>query len=84
MIDNQPVLTIHRGHRRPGRTLIEAFRGGGWGPGIVGGLSIVFGFLLLANTMAATLVLPWVIAIFMLVGGIFAIFMSFRLKSAGA
>ena len=27
MIDNQPVLTIHRGHRRPGHTLIEAFRG---------------------------------------------------------
>src|SRR6185437_10216270 len=27
MIENQPVLTIHRGHRRPGRTLIEAFRG---------------------------------------------------------
>src|SRR5690348_542657 len=27
MIDNQPVLTIHRGHRRPGKTLIEAFRG---------------------------------------------------------
>ena len=64
--------------------LIEAFRGGGWGPGIVGGLSIVFGLLLLGNTWAAALVLPWVIAIFMLVGGIFAIFMSFRLKSAGA
>ncbi|HZQ40078.1 MAG TPA: hypothetical protein VFA87_04775 [Rhizomicrobium sp.] len=29
MIDNQPVLTIHRGHRRPGKTLIEAFRGAG-------------------------------------------------------
>jgi len=27
MIENQPVLAIHRGHRRPGRTLIEAFRG---------------------------------------------------------
>jgi 4-hydroxy-4-methyl-2-oxoglutarate aldolase len=27
MIENQPVLTIHRGHRRPGHTLIEAFRG---------------------------------------------------------
>jgi 4-hydroxy-4-methyl-2-oxoglutarate aldolase len=27
MIENQPVLTIHRGHRRPGRTLIEALRG---------------------------------------------------------
>ncbi len=42
------------------------------------------GLLLLGNTWAAALVLPWVIAIFMLVGGIFAIFMSFRLKSAGA
>jgi len=27
MIENQPVLTIHRGHRRPERALIEAFRG---------------------------------------------------------
>jgi hypothetical protein len=27
MIDNQPVLTIHRGHRRPSPALVEAFRG---------------------------------------------------------
>ena len=27
MIENQPVLTIHRGHRRPDAALIEAFRG---------------------------------------------------------
>jgi 4-hydroxy-4-methyl-2-oxoglutarate aldolase len=27
MIENQPVLTIHRGHRRPEPALIEAFRG---------------------------------------------------------
>jgi 4-hydroxy-4-methyl-2-oxoglutarate aldolase len=27
MIENQPILTIHRGHRRPDRALIEAFRG---------------------------------------------------------
>ena len=27
MIENQPVLTIHRGHRRPAPILIEAFRG---------------------------------------------------------
>ena len=27
MIENQPVLTIHRGHRRPDPHLIEAFRG---------------------------------------------------------
>jgi 4-hydroxy-4-methyl-2-oxoglutarate aldolase len=27
MIENPPMLTIHRGHRRPDRTLIAAFRG---------------------------------------------------------
>ena len=27
MVENEPVLTIHRGHRRPDRTLVEAFRG---------------------------------------------------------
>lgn len=27
MIENPPVLTIHRGHRRPDRSLVEAFRG---------------------------------------------------------
>jgi uncharacterized membrane protein HdeD (DUF308 family) len=62
--------------------LIEAFRGGGWGPGIMGGLSILFGVLLLGNSMAATVMLPWVIGIFMIVGGIFAIVMAFRLKGA--
>jgi uncharacterized membrane protein HdeD (DUF308 family) len=62
--------------------LIEAFRGGGWGPGIIGALGIVFGILLLANSMAATVMLPWVIGIFMIVGGIFAVIMAFRLRSA--
>src|SRR5450432_260785 len=27
MIENPPVLTIHRGHRRPDQALLEAFRG---------------------------------------------------------
>ena len=27
MVENEPVLTIHRGHRRPDADLIEAFRG---------------------------------------------------------
>jgi 4-hydroxy-4-methyl-2-oxoglutarate aldolase len=26
MLDNPPLITIHRGHRRPGRALVEAFR----------------------------------------------------------
>jgi uncharacterized membrane protein HdeD (DUF308 family) len=64
--------------------LIEAFQGGGWGPGIMGGLSILFGILLWTNSLAATVMLPWVIAIFMIVGGILAIVMAFRLRGAAA
>lgn len=60
--------------------LIAAFQGGGWGAGIMGGISIVIGILLLGNMWAATLVLPWVIGIFAIVGGIFAVIMAFRLK----
>ena len=62
--------------------LIEAFQGGGWGPGILGTLSIIFGIILLSNTMLAVSVLAPVLSIFMIVGGIFAIFMAFRLRSA--
>jgi len=64
--------------------LVEAFQGGGWGPGIMGGLSILFGILLWSNSLAATVMLPWVIAVFMIVGGIFAIIMAFRLRGASA
>ena len=64
--------------------LVEAFQGGGWGPGIIGALSILFGVLLWTNSVAATVMLPWVIGVFMIVGGIAAIVMSFRLKGAGA
>lgn len=60
--------------------LIAAFQGGGWGAGIMGGISIVVGILLLGNLWAAALVLPWVIGVFAIVGGIFAVIMAFRLK----
>lgn len=64
--------------------LIEAFRGGGWGPGIMGALSILFGILLWSHSLAATVMLPWVIGIFMIVGGILAIVLAFRLRGATA
>ncbi len=60
--------------------LIAAFQGGGWGAGIMGGISIVVGILLLGNMWAAALVLPWVIGVFAIVGGIFAVIMAFRLR----
>jgi uncharacterized membrane protein HdeD (DUF308 family) len=62
--------------------LIEAFQGGGWGPGIIGMISIVIGILLLGQPLGYAAVLPWVIGAFAFVGGIFAIVMAFRLKGA--
>ncbi len=59
-----------------------AFRGGGWGVGILGVLSVALGGLLIANAVQASLVLPWVFGAFAVVGGIAAIFMAFRLKKA--
>ncbi len=61
--------------------LWQAFKGAGWGTGILAVLSIIFGIYLLANIGQATLVLPWVVGILAIVGGIAAIVLAFRLKS---
>ena len=60
--------------------LIQAFRGGGWGIGILGALSIVFGLILLSNIFVSAVALPYVAGAFGVVGGIIAIFYAFKLK----
>ena len=60
--------------------VVRAFRGVGWGVGILGVLSVIFGFILLANTLIAATTLPIVLGIFGIVGGIMAIIMAFRMK----
>ena len=62
--------------------LIEAFRGGGWGAGILGALNALFGLILLGNSLVATTMLPWILGILGLVGGIFLIIISFQVRSA--
>jgi len=61
--------------------VFQAFKGAGWGAGILGAISVLFGIYLLANIGAATLVLPWVVGVLALVGGVAAIVMAFRVKS---
>jgi uncharacterized membrane protein HdeD (DUF308 family) len=60
--------------------LIQAFTGGGWGLGLLGVLSIVFGVLLLANVWLATLALPWVFGIFGIVLGLVAVYRAFKMR----
>lgn len=60
--------------------IFQAFRGGGWGIGVLGALSILFGIVLIANPLLAAVSLPLVLGILGLVLGIAAIVMAFRLR----
>jgi uncharacterized membrane protein HdeD (DUF308 family) len=60
--------------------LIQAFSGGGWGAGILGALSILFGLLLVANPLVGATTLVILLGILGLVGGISAIIYAFRVR----
>jgi uncharacterized membrane protein HdeD (DUF308 family) len=60
--------------------LVQAFKGAGWGAGILGALSVLFGIILLLNPLLAASILPIVLGVLGIVGGIAAIVMAFRMK----
>src|SRR5215213_5747704 len=60
--------------------LIQAFQGGGWGAGILGVLTVVFGLIVVLNPLMGVVALPFVLGGFMLVGGIFAVVASLRMR----
>ncbi len=62
--------------------LILAFKGGGWGMGIVGALSILFGLILIFNPLISGAALVLFIAAAGVIGGIVAIVMAFRVRKA--
>lgn len=60
--------------------LIMAFKGAGWGAGLLGAISIIIGIILLANIWVATISLPLVLGILALVGGVLSIIAAFQMK----
>ena len=60
--------------------IVQALRGAGWGAGILGALGCLFGLTLLFNPLIGGLILPYVVGIFAIIGGIAALFMAFKLK----
>ena len=66
-----------------GVSLVLAFSGGGWGAGILGALSLVFGLVLLFNVWIGVAVLPFVLGAVGIVGGGAAIAVAFAMRSAG-
>ncbi len=61
--------------------LIQAFRGGGWGVGIMGVLGILVGIFVIGNTLAAAIIYIYLAAATLIVGGIAAIIFAFRARS---
>jgi uncharacterized membrane protein HdeD (DUF308 family) len=64
--------------------LIMAFKGGGWGAGILGALAIIFGIALLGSafTVGMGLAFIWSASIFALIGGVFLIVKAFQARKA--
>jgi uncharacterized membrane protein HdeD (DUF308 family) len=63
--------------------LVEGFRGGiHWGPVLVGAIGIIFGLILLASPLLGAVVLPLVVGIVSVVGGIAIIIISFQMRKA--
>jgi uncharacterized membrane protein HdeD (DUF308 family) len=67
-----------------GISLVMAFLGEGWGVGILGLVSIVFSLILLFNVWIGVAALPFILGAFGIVGGVFAVVMAFRMRSAGS
>jgi uncharacterized membrane protein HdeD (DUF308 family) len=59
--------------------LVQGFSGSGWGTGILGILSIIFGLILIANPVVAAVALVLLLAGLAIVGGIAAIVLAFRM-----
>ena len=62
--------------------IVRAFQGDGWGAGILGIFSIIFGLILLGNAMLASIGLPLLLGIFGLIGGGISIWQAFQVKKA--
>lgn len=62
--------------------LVWGFKGGGWGMGILGILTIILGLLLLTNSLAGVLVLPWIFGFFLIIGGIGSVIWGLRMRTS--
>jgi uncharacterized membrane protein HdeD (DUF308 family) len=60
--------------------LVVAFQGGGWGMGILSVLGILLGLILVINPLIGVAALPFILGIFMLIGGVGAVVQAFRMR----
>lgn len=58
-----------------------ALKGGGWGTGIIGILTVILGLLLLSNSLAGVLILPWIFGFFLILGGLGAVIGGLKMRT---
>ena len=63
-------------------SLVQAFKGGGWLPGVLGTISILIGLALLGSPLIAALALPWVFGLIGVAGGFIAIYSALKMNAA--
>jgi uncharacterized membrane protein HdeD (DUF308 family) len=56
--------------------LIAAFQGEGWGAGIFGAVSLVIGLLMMFNSLVASEVLVWLVALLLVIQGAIGVLMA--------
>lgn len=61
--------------------IILALKGGGWGIGIIGLLTIILGLFLLTNSLVGALFLPWIFGFFFIIGGIGSLIWGLRMRT---
>ena len=64
--------------------LVVALQGGGWGMGALSVLGILFGLFLVINPLIGVATLTLILAIFMLIGGVWAVVQAFRIRREAA
>jgi uncharacterized membrane protein HdeD (DUF308 family) len=60
--------------------LIVAFQAGSWGMGILSVLGILLGLILVINPLIGVAALPFILGIFMIIGGVGAVVQAFRMR----
>jgi uncharacterized membrane protein HdeD (DUF308 family) len=60
--------------------VVVALQGGGWGMGVLSVLGILFGFILVINPLIGVAALPFILGIFMLIGGVGAVVQALRMR----
>ncbi len=62
--------------------VVMAFRGAGWGTGILGAVNVIFGLMLVFNPVVGALTVPYILGGLGIVGGIGTAIMSFSMRSS--